>query len=360
MKFVILEKEMLNRNINETSRKGILNMKKSLLASLGIAGMGIGALLAVSVVAPASAAATLPSTDHIYAYDCTDGASDFQLLELSADGSATAIGTGMGTTGGNCPQQPAYDWKTGQAYFIFQTTVYETDVTTGITTAGPTTSGAGVADALKGTPYLAIAPDGTAFVQYDGYQGTIDLASGVVTQFPSTYNRDQGVYYIMPFAYNAKDSLLYAINADNTTNDATPYPNQLSVMSQTTGDINFPDGGVTIPGYQNEDISELYAMAFDSSGLGWLIQTDQGVSPTTSKLVSMDTATATVVGQGDIVDSANSNALITYAIFIASPTPSLPDTGANSGINLGTVVGIGAGLLMAGAVAFVIARRRTA
>jgi LPXTG-motif cell wall-anchored protein len=74
----------------------------------------------------------------------------------------------------------------------------------------------------------------------------------------------------------------------------------------------------------------------------------------------MDTATATVVGQGDIVDSANSNALITYAIFIASPSPRLPDTGANSGINLGTVVGIGAGLLMAGAVAFVIARRRTA
>jgi hypothetical protein len=72
--FVIVKKEMLNRNINGTSRKGISNMKKSLLASLGVAGMGIGALLAVSVVAPASATATLPSTDHIYAYDCTDGA----------------------------------------------------------------------------------------------------------------------------------------------------------------------------------------------------------------------------------------------------------------------------------------------
>jgi LPXTG-motif cell wall-anchored protein len=351
---------MLNRNINETSRKGILTMKKSLLASLSVAGLGIGALLTVSVVAPASATATLPSTDHIYVYDCSVPYNDFQLFELTADGTATAIGSGFATDNGECPLQPAYDWKTGKAYFVYQTTVYATDLTTGVTTAGPTTSGAGVAADLKGTPYLAIAPDGTAFVQTNGYQGTIDLASGVVTQFPSTYNRDQGAYYIMPFAYNGVDSLLYAINADNTTNDATPYPNQLSVMSQATGDINFPTGGVTIPGYQNEDISELYAMAFDSSGLGWLIQTDQGVSPTTSKLVSMDTATATVVGQGDIVDSANSNALITYAIFIASPTPSLPDTGANSGINLGTVVGIGAGLLMAGAVAFVIARRRTA
>jgi LPXTG-motif cell wall-anchored protein len=357
MKFVILKKEMLNRNINETSRKGILTMKKSLLASLGVAGMGIGALLAVSVVAPASATATLPSTDHIYAYDCTDGASDFQLLELSADGSATAIGTGMGTTVGDCPVQPAYDWKTGKAYFIFQTTVYATDLTTGVTTAGPTTSGAGVAADLKGTPYLAIAPDGTAFVQTNGYQGTIDLASGVVTQFPSTYNRDQGAYYIMPFAYNGVDSLLYAINADNTTNDAPPYPNQLSVMSQATGDINFPDGGVTIPGYQNEDITELYAMAFDSSGLGWLIRTDVA-SPPISKLLSIDVATGTVVEQGNLV--AGANPVNAYSIFIASPTPSLPDTGANSGINLGAVVGIGAGLLMAGAVAFVIARRRTA
>lgn len=331
-------------------------MKKSLLASLGVAGLGIGALLAVSVVAPASATATLPSTDHIYAYDCTDGASDFQLLELSADGSATAIGTGMGTTGGDCPVQPAYDWKTGKAYFIFQTTVYETDVTTGITTAGPTTSGAGVADDLKGTPYLAIAPDGTAFVQSNGYQGTVDLASGVVTQFPSTYNRDQGLYYIMPFAYNGKDSLLYAINADNTTDDATPYPNQLSVMSQTTGDINFPNGGVTLPDYQDDGIQDLQAMAFDSTGHGWMVRT---VAPET-QLVSFDTATGATVNQGDVLEGGSS--LVLYSIFIASPAPdpTLPDTGANSGINLGAVGGIGAGLLMAGAVAFVIARRRTA
>jgi hypothetical protein len=44
-------------------------MKKSLLASLGVAGMGLGSLLAVSAVLPASAVATLPATDHIYAYD---------------------------------------------------------------------------------------------------------------------------------------------------------------------------------------------------------------------------------------------------------------------------------------------------
>ena len=95
-------------------------MKKSLLTSLGVAGMGLGSLLAVSAVVPASAVATLPATDHIYAYDCSDGASDFQLLELAADGTATAIGTGMGTTTGDCPSQPAWDWITKKAYFAFE------------------------------------------------------------------------------------------------------------------------------------------------------------------------------------------------------------------------------------------------
>jgi LPXTG-motif cell wall-anchored protein len=354
MKFVILKKEMLNRNINETSRKGILTLKKSLLASLGVAGMGLGSLLAVSAVLPASAVATLPATDHIYAYDCSGGASDFQLLELAADGTATAIGTGMGTTTGDCPVQPAWDSITKKGYFAFEGKLYSTDVSTGVTTEVASLSGAGVDPYLTGTPYLAISPNGTAWVSGDCYQGTIDLATGVVTQFSSTYNCDESVYYIEPLAYNAVDSTLYAINADNTTDDfSDPFPNQLSVMSQTTGAVTL-GAGVTLPDYQNPSISYLSAMAFDSSGQGWMLRTD---SPET-QLVSLNPATGATVDQGGVKEGLSD--IVSYAIFISSPTPALPDTGAESSLNVGAIAALGAALLAAGGIAFVIARRRTA
>ncbi|KGA21625.1 hypothetical protein GM51_1025 [freshwater metagenome] len=327
-------------------------MKKSLLASLGVAGMGLGSLLAVSAVVPASAVATLPATDHIYAYDCSDGASDFQLLELAADGTATAIGTGMGTTTGDCPVQPAWDWITKKGYFAFEGKLYSTDVSTGVTTEVASLSGA-VAGNLLFSPGLAIAPDGAAWAQASGWVGTINLSSGVVTDISGSVNRDQGAYYIAPLAYNAVDSTLYAINADNTSDDSPPFPNQLSVMSQTTGAITL-GAGVTLPAYQDGSIDSLSAMAFDSSGQGWMLRTN---SPET-QLVSLNPTTGATVDQGGVMEGADN--IVSYAIFISSPTPALPDTGAESSLNVGAIAALGAALLAAGSIAFVIARRRTA
>ncbi|MCX6494779.1 MAG: LPXTG cell wall anchor domain-containing protein [Actinobacteria bacterium] len=314
--------------------------------------MTAGLVLASSAASPAYALATLPATDHIYAYDCTDGASDFQLLELAADGTATAIGTGMGTTTGDCPGQPAWDWITKKGYFAFDGKLYSTDVSTGVTTEVASLSGAGVDSYLTGYPALAIAPDGTAWVGSNGRQGKIDLATGVVTQFVST-NADNGFYYIYATAYNAVDSTLYAIQADDVTDDSPPYPNQLSVMSQTTGDITL-GAGVTLPDYQGPAVESLYAMAFDSSGQGWLLRTD---SPET-QLVSLNPTTGATVDQGGVMEGADN--IVSEAIFISSPTPALPDTGAESSLNVGAIAALGAALLAAGSIAFVIARRRTA
>ena len=327
-------------------------MKKSLLASLGVAGMGLGALLAVSAVVPASAVATLPATDRIYAYDCSNGASDFQLLELAADGTATAIGTGLGTTTGDCPSQPAWDWITKKAYFAHEGKLYSTDVSTGVTTEVASLSGLVDFDLLA-SPGLAIAPDGSAWAQADGWVGTISLSSGLITEIGGTVNRDQGAYYIEPLAYNAVDSTLYAINVDNTTDDSPPFPNQLSVMSQTTGAITL-GAGVTLPDYQNDSIDSLSAMAFDSSGQGWMLRNDL---PQT-QLVSLNPTTGATVDQGGVKEGLSD--IRSFAIFISSSTPALPDTGAESSLNVGAISALGAALLAAGGIAFVIARRRTA
>ncbi|CAB4573523.1 unannotated protein [freshwater metagenome] len=325
-------------------------MKKNILSTFATVGVTAGLVLASSAASPAYALATLPATDHIYAYDCSDGASDFQLLELAADGTATAIGTGMGTTTGDCPSQPAWDWITKKAYFAFEGKLYSTDVSNGVTTEVASLSGA---VNLLFSPGLAIAPDGAAWATAGGRVGTISLSSGVVTDISGSVNRDQGAYYIAPLAYNEVDSTLYAINADNTSDDSPPFPNQLSVMSQTTGAITL-GAGVTLPDYQNPSVDALSAMAFDSSGQGWLLRT---VSPET-QLVSLNPATGATVDQGGVMEGQSN--IVSYAIFISSPTPALPDTGSDATVNLVPLGALAAALFAAGGIAFVIARRRSA
>ncbi len=326
-------------------------MKKNTLSTFATVGVTAGLVLASSAASPAYALATLPATDHIYAYDCSDGASDFQLLELAADGTATAIGTGMGTTTGDCPSQPAWDWITKKGYFAFDGKLYSTDVSTGVTTEVASLSGAVDGDLLA-SPGLAIAPDGAAWAQADGWVGTINLSSGVITDISGLVNRDQGAYYLDPLAYNAVDSTLYAINADNTADDSPPFPNQLSVMSQTTGAITL-GAGVTLPDYQDASIDALSAMAFDSSGQGWLLRTD---SPET-QLVSLNPTTGATVDQGGVMEGLSD--IVSYAIFISSPTPALPDTGSDATVNLVPLGALAAVLLAAGGITFVIARRRS-
>jgi LPXTG-motif cell wall-anchored protein len=285
--------------------------------------LALGAVLAVGTAVPASAA-SLPSSDRIYAYDCTDGANDLQLLEIQADGTATAIGTGTGTPGTLCPGQPAWDPGTQKAYFVLDNKLWSTDTSTGVSTEVASTSGAGVAPLLLSSPSLAIAPDGTAWVQYDGWVGTIDLATAVVSQFPDTalnYPRTNGLYYITAFAYNATDSKLYAIDAEDKVPD---FPNELATMSQTTGEITVNGPDVDIPGYQNSDIENMVAMAFDSSGQGWLIYSNMN-------LRSFDTATATIFDQGNLL--LGGATVSTNSIFIAPPP-----TGGGGGVGGGSPV----------------------
>ena len=284
-----------------------------------LAGLALGAVLAVGTAVPASAA-SLPSSDRIYAYDCTDGANELQLLEIQADGTATAIGTGIGTPATLCPVQAAWDPVTQKAYFIQAGNVYATDVSTGVSTVVAPTSqgGAGFPSSfptsLLSSPSLAIAPDGSAWVQENGWIGTIDLATGVVTQLPTENLRDQGMYYISAFAYNGADSELYAVNSDDTTNDSPSFPNQLYTVNQATGEVTL-GAGQTFSGYQNSDISNFSSIAFDSSGRGWLMY--EGGSPLVSSLKSFDTA-GNVVDQGDVL--IGTTAVNSSSIFIATPS----------------------------------------
>jgi len=367
-----------------SSRGGrALSTTRGLLPTHVLAGMALGAVLAIGSAVPASAAATLPTTDRIYAYDCTDGANDLQLLEIQADGTTTAIGTGTGSPGGLCPPQPAWNPKTQKAYFVMGGNLYSTDVSTGVSTVVTPTSGAagntsGANNYLTGSPSLAIAPDGTAWVVNEGYAGTIDLATGLVTEItadPNT-NRDQGLYYMEAFAYNGTDSKLYVIDADDKTDDTPPIPNQLSVMDQSTGAVTL-GAGTTFSSYQDSEFANFYAIAFDSSGRGWLMYV--GGNPTISTLKSFDTA-GTIDDQGEL--RIGTATVETYSIFIAQPSSGggdsdspvdddyldymlgrvagenstdLPDTGGSAN-TLNLMVGLGC--LAVGSAFVAVSRRR--
>jgi hypothetical protein len=338
-------------------REEIEKMMKKSLASLGVVSIGLGGLIVLGMGLPAHATATLPASDKIYAFDCSNGAVDMQLLELQADGTATEIGTGLGTTDNLCPNQAAWDWATQQAYFVFNGNLYATDVETGVSTVivAVTGSDPSTESDLTDSPYLAIAPNGTAWVQSDGWIGNINLTSGVVTQLTQANLRDQGAYYMYAMAYDANGGNLWAINADNTSDDSPPIPNKVVTIDQTTGSTDFD--GTTLIGYQNASIQNLYTMAFDSSGRLWAIYDNQNLA----ELRSIDTGTGVVTDQGDVLNEGS--AVNTFSIFIGSPNSGTPaatlaNTGANSSIELVLVASLGITMFVAGTVALAVGRRR--
>ena len=344
-------------------RKETEKMMKKSLASRGVVSVGLGGLIALGMGLPAHATATLPASNKIYAFDCTTGAFDMQLLELQADGTATEIGTGLGTLDNLCPNQAAWDWTTQQAYFVFNGKLYATDVDTGVSTVIVTVTGSdpNTEGDLTDSPALAIAPNGTAWVQVNGYIGNINLTSGVVTQLTQANLGDQGAYYMYAMAYDANGGNLWAINADNMSDDSPPLANKVVTIDQTTGSTDFD--GTTLIGYQDASIENLYAMAFDSSGRLWAIYDNQNLA----ELRSIDTGTGIVTEQGDVLNEGS--AVNTYSIFIASPTPNTPSTpstpsatlaktGAMSSVELLLMASLGITMFAAGTVAFALGRRR--
>ena len=338
-------------------RKETEKMMKKSLASLGVVSVGLGGLIALGMGLPAHATATLPASDKIYAFDCSDGAFDMQLLELQADGTATEIGTGLPTKDNLCPNQAAWDWATQQAYFVFRGNLYATDVDTGVSTVivAVTGSDSNTESDLTYSPYLAIAPNGTAWVQSDGWIGNINLTSGVVTQLTQANLRDQGAYYMYAMAYDANGGNLWAINADNTSDDSPTLANKVVTIDQTTGSTDFD--GTTLIGYQNASIENLYTMAFDSSGRLWAIY----MNVNSAELRSIDTGTGVVTEQGDVLNEGS--AVNTFSIFIGSPNSGTPaatlaNTGANSSIELVLMASLGITMFVAGTVALAVGRRR--
>ena len=328
-------------------------MFKKSLASLGVASIGLGALISIGAALPAHAMATLPATDKIYSFDCSVGAFDMQLIELQADGTATEIGTGLGTTDNLCPAQPAWDSNTQRAYFVFAGNLYRTDVDTGVSTvvvavtgSDPSTEGD-----LLGTPSLAIAPNGSAWVSSDGWIGTINLTSGVVTQLAGANLRDQGAYYISAIAYGGDSAALWAINADNTVDDTPSIANKVFTIDQTTGSTDFD--GTTLIDYQDASIEQFYSIAFDSSGTLWAMFDNANLA----ELRSIDTGTGIVTEQGDVM--LGGTPVNTYSIFIASPggDSTLASTGAMSSVNL-LLSALGIALLAVGTIAVTVGRRR--
>ena len=259
------------------------------------------------VVAPASAA-TLPSTDTLYAISCDHGAELFSVDTDTAD--MTLIGST--TLANDCAGQGAFDPITGTAYYISWGNVgglAAIDLTTGAATVTPITGDSvdyGVPDSL------AIGRDGSAWViaGYDLF--SIDLSTGATT-----------------LVANLTDHCFYSFSVD-------PSTGKFYVIECGSGEafeLTVADGTLTSIGTITLT-DNTYALQIDTSGRWWFQQDDSSLWST-----AIPNGVMTPESEGNLVDSANSTApyseslLLTYeddvpADHVIAADPELAATGA--------------------------------
>ena len=257
------------------------------------------------VVAPASAA-TLPSTDTLYAITCER---DADLYSVDADTADMTL-IGNTTLANDCAGPGAFDPTTGTAYYITWGDVgglAAIDLTTGAATVTPITG-----DSNAYPDSLAIGLDGSAWViaGYDLY--SIDLSTGVTT-----------------LVANLTDRCFYSFSVDPTTG-------KFYVIECGSGEafeLTVADGTLTSIGTITLT-DNTYALQIDTSGRWWFQQDDSSLWST-----AIPNGVMTPESEGNLVDSANSTApyseslLLTYeddvpADHVIAADPELAATGA--------------------------------
>lgn len=319
-------------------------MNNYLTTKIGALGIGVGLLVTASYASAAHAVATLPSTDQIFLISCDPSYDDLTLFSVEEDGTATAIGNGNGNLDGKCPWGATWDAKNQSAYFLTEDSLTNTaEIWTMDIDSGTPTK---VSDIVGGEGfYIHFNSEGEAQTQYDGVFYDLDLSTYTESELTSSsVNQDNSFYYITQ-AFNYATNTLYAINADDTEDDADPINNMLYEVDPETG-VVFGNTGPHISGL--EDVGDIGSIAFDSSGTGWAIVGED--------LYSFDVATATFTLQGAISDGSRFMGS-SLSLFIAQAAPE--STLANTGFTSMPLVAGGVLATMFGVALIATVRRRT-
>lgn len=337
--------------------------KKRALAAVLVA---VAGLMAVGgTPANATAAATLPTNQRLFAIDCESFGPQLWSLDAT-NGEATTVGT---SSTADCAGGAQVNPVDGKAYFIYYgaTSSLDTvDTTTGVATRGPDFNGATV------SPWqLVITKTGTAFVQVLNKLYTLDLATGTTAVVGTNLGVSPNA-----MAYNPLNDTIYAWAWDSGTSTLLAY-----TVSTTTGSATAdPAHDVVMAPYSvtgcgdPQQLDSLSAAAFDANGNPWFIN-----GGCLSDLIVHNFATGAASFQGLVADEARTlytnptGEFFTTTLFITTDpvdpvnpvdpvdpeAAALPDTGANASV-IGTSSAIAAGLLAAGALALVMVRRRLA
>ena len=264
-------------------------------------------------MAPASAA-TLPSTDTLYAISCDRGA---DLFSVDAD---TADMTLIGNTGINndCAGQGAFDPITNTAYYVSWGSdsqgIAAINLTTGAATFTPITG-----DSNAYTDTLAIGLDGSAWVITGFNLYSINLSTGVTTFVANLTSRNFSAFSVDPTT-----GKFYVIEKNNG-----------EAFELTVEDPTVPVGTLTSIGMITMT-EPIYALQIDTSVRWWFHQNHPSLWSTV-----IPHGVTTPQSEGSLVDSANSTApyseslLLTYGgegdvpvVPVVTAAPVLASTGA--------------------------------
>ena len=322
----------------------------------------VAGLIAGGVMpANATAAATLPTNQRLFAIDCESFGPQLWSLDAT-NGEATTVGT---SSTDDCAGGAQVNPVDGTAYFIHNgatSSLDSVDTTTGVATRGPDFNGATV------SPWqLLITKTGTAFVQVLNRLFTLDLASGTTALVGTNLGVSPNA-----MAYNPLNDTIYAWAWDSGTSTLLAY-----TVSTTTGSATADSAHDVVmapystPGCffgDSHQLDSLNAAAFDANGNPWFIN-----GGCLSDLIVQNFATGAASFQGLVADEARTlytnptGEFFTTTLFITTDpvdpvdpkAPALPDTGASASV-IGTSSAIATGLLAAGALALIMVRRRRA
>jgi len=313
---------------------------KSLSAAL--AGVSLVALSVFAATPALAAGNAVDPGDAMYAINCDSVYNDWQLFGVdSTTAFSTAIGTGTGVYTGTCAGQPAYNPATGVSYYIqwFDESdeLASIDVATGVsTTIGEFVWENGEFPQTVQADAMAIAADGTAYLLGEGELWALDLSDGSIEPI------GESLIDTYALAVDPVTGTLYGITSNNDIYEIDPATGAVSLVDT----IAFPSKGHYV-----------YSLQFDQAGTFW-IEADEVGESYVANLWSFTLATVDApVLSGAFTDGP----FYTEALLIIPATPKvvLADTGVDSsGVPL--VAGIAGMVVLAGAAAMIVRRRRTA
>lgn len=319
--------------------------------SVALTTAAVGALVLLGA-APASAAGSqIDPGDSLYAINCDTIYFNWQLLSVEP---STAVSTTVGTGDGYneeyfaCAYQPAYNFATGDSYYIQtqfsegpQSYLASIDVATGVSTEIGQFFYIG-AEEFTVYPFvtaMAIGLDGAAYVlteeEEDGTTlWSLDLATGELLPI------GESLCCTWAFAVDPTTGKFYGIDEDNEVFEVDVTTGAFEPVAQAGVD---PD----------ENGDAVYSLQIDGSGRFWvMVETSIDVEEYDARLWSFTLDTASTPVYSGIFDD---DPYYTQALLIIPGEPALAATGSSVG-----VAPIAAGALLLGGIVIVALRRRTA